>query len=87
MGGNINCYPNNEETKNYLSFLKRSNDRDDYTVVNTEDKIDCLDDDILMLEKDRLSIEDDKNKLELIKTYTYGEYFGSNLGFFFQKSS
>lgn len=77
--GKVNCYPDNEETKNYLSHLKRSTERGNWTVVEAEEDsdIDCLDDDILKLEKDRLSMEDDKKKLDLIETYTYGEYFGT----------
>jgi len=83
LGGRINCYADNEETRNYLSHLKRSNDRDNWTVVDIDEEEDvgCLDDDILKLEKDKLSMEDDKKKLELVKTYNYGEYFGSKSSF------
>jgi len=45
--------------------------------LDEEEDIDCLDDDILKLEKDKLSMEDDKNRLDLLTTYTYGEYFGT----------
>jgi len=80
VAGKINCYANDEETREYLSHLKRSNDRDNFTVVDIDEEEDvgCLDDDVLKLEKDKLSMEDDKKKLNLIKVYTYGEYFGSN---------
>jgi len=79
LGGNINCYADDDETRIYLKHLKRSNDKDNWTVVDIDEDedIDCLDDDILQLEKDKLSMEDDKNRLDLIKTYTYGEYFGT----------
>jgi len=78
LGGRINCYADNEETRKYLSHLKRSNDRDNWTIVDIEEEdVGCLDDDILKLEKDKLSMEDDKKKLDLVRTYTYGEYFGA----------
>ena len=76
----MNCYADDDETKSYLSNIKRSKDKDNWTVLDLdeEQEIDCLDDDILKLEKDKLSMEDDKKKLDLLATYTYGEYFGSN---------
>jgi len=79
VAGKINCYADNEETREYLSHLKRSNDRDNFTVVDIDEEEDvgCLDDDVLKMEKDKLSMEDDKNKLDLDKVYTYGEYFGT----------
>lgn len=75
----MNCYADDEETRDYLSHLKRANDKDNWTVVDIdeEEDIDCLDDDILKLEKDKLSMEDDKRKLDLVKLYTFGEFFGS----------
>jgi len=78
LAGKVNCYADDEETRDYLSHLKRANDKDNWTVVDIDEDedIDCLDDDILKLEKDKLSMEDDKRRLDLIRTYTYGEYFG-----------
>lgn len=76
----MNCFANNEATRNYVAHLKRSDARNNWTIVDVDDKeeIDCLDDEILNLEKDRLSMEDDRKKLDLTKIYNYGEYFGSN---------
>ena len=81
FAGNVNCYADEEETREYLSHLKRSHDKDNWTVVDLDleedEDINCLDDDILKLEKDKLSMDDDKKELNLLDTYVYGEYFGS----------
>jgi len=79
IGGHVNCFANNEATRNYVAHLKRSDPRNNWTIVDADDKeeIGCLDDEILNLEKDRLSMEDDRKKLDLSKIYNYGEYFGT----------
>jgi len=79
FGGNVNCYADNESARNYVTNLKRSDARNNWTIVDIEEKgeIDCLDNNILTLEKDRLSMEDDQKKLDLLKVYNEGEYFGS----------
>lgn len=82
LAGNVNCYGDDEETRNYLSQLKR-NDKDNWTVVDIdeEEEIDCLDDSILKLEKDKMSMDDQKKRLDLIDVYSFGDHFGSKIIF------
>jgi len=79
FAGTVNCYEDNEDTREYLNNLKRSKDKDNWTVVDMDDTddIECLDDQILKLEKDELSIADDKRKLNILKVYNFGDYFGT----------
>lgn len=81
LAGNVNCYASNEETRNYLNNLKRLNHKDNWNIVDADEKqeIECLDDDILDLEKDKLSMDDQKMKLDLQKIYSYGDHFGSTI--------
>ena len=83
LAGDVHCYANDEETRTYLNDLKRSHDKDNWNIVDVdvdeEAEIESIDDDILNLEKDKLSMEDQKNRLELLKIYQYGDYFGSIL--------
>ena len=82
LAGRVNCYTDDEETRNYLTYLKRAHDKDNWTVVDAdEEEIEELDDEILYLEKDKLSIDDQKKRLDLLEIYGHGDYFGSN--FFF----
>lgn len=80
--GSVNCYADRPATRSYLQQIQNSNT---LSKVN-EQQIDpdvgevdliCVDDNVLNLQKDQLSINDQKKKLELLKAYSYGQYFGS----------
>jgi len=88
--GKVNCFANNPETKEYLKQLKSSKTSSQaagaarvgaqHESDSENDDLECLDDGILNMEKDQLSIDDQKKSLELIQSVNFGEYFG-NLDF------
>ena len=82
MAGSVNCYNNDDETRNYVSNLKRSNAGNNWTVVDMdEEDVDYLDDQVLDPAKDKFSMDDDKNRLDLLQIYRSGDYFGSKYHF------
>ena len=84
LSGKVCSYPDSERIQGYLASLKRTEEKDNWTIVeNDEDSqdIDCFDDDILNLEKDKFSIESHRKKLDINKSHNPGEHFGSkNIG-------
>lgn len=84
--GSITCYPDKMETRNYLAGMANTNRKNNNTpgpeVEEVENNQDCVDDNILEMEKDQLTINDQKKKLKVLRTFSYGEYFGSKSIFF-----
>ena len=78
--GHISCYTDNPKTKEYVNNLSKAREKSQWTVVDADEEegFDCFDDEVLDLEKDKLSMDDQKKRLDLIKSYEYGEFFGGN---------
>ena len=81
--GSVNCYADKPETRSYLKQLRLSNTKviNPVEVDEDENYLPCVDDNVLDLEKDQLTINDLKKKLELVKGHSYGEFFGSNIAY------
>jgi len=81
LSGKVSSYSDHEKIQEYLANLKRTENKGNFTVIEGDEDsqdIDCFDDDILHLEKDKSSIESHKKKLNLNKSHNPGEHFGSN---------
>jgi len=79
LGGKVSCYENNEAMRVYVQDLKRmKNNNEDWTLIGGDTKeIDCLDNQILIFEKDKISLEKQRDKLRHVKDFFSGESFGS----------
>ena len=85
--GKVNCYANTQETKDYLKQLRSSKTSSQaagaarvgaqHETDEENDDLECLDDNVLNMEKDQLSIDDQKKSLDLLQSVNFGEYFGS----------
>ena len=65
--------------RQFIKSIKASTDNkedDQDSSDDSDEEVHCLDDEVLNLEKDRETLEDQKRKLDFIRQFNYGEYFG-----------
>ena len=81
--GTVNCYADKPETIAYLKQLKKNAEASQrqkvpiiYEQDEVDDVLDCVDDNILNMEKDQFSINDQKKSLDLITCFSFGQHFG-----------